>query len=109
MDIGSWGKRRVWSWASSAAEVDARRREANGLVGERVRAVRYFTLDYRHEKLCPDLIGSGPRVIETESEWGEPTWLFDGFDAMDYGLELVTDSGATFSLTWEVSPSALWA
>jgi hypothetical protein len=43
----------------------------------------------------------GPRIIHAESEWNEPTWLYEGFDAMDYGLEVTTDPGAAFSLTWD--------
>lgn len=92
---------RVWSWAHSQAEADARQRDANELIGERVRSVRYFTLDYRRNELHPQLIGSGPRTVDAESEWQEPTWLNDGFDAMDYGFEVTTDSGAVFSLTWD--------
>lgn len=38
------------------------------LVGERVRAIRYFTMDYRRHELHPELIGSGPRTINDESE-----------------------------------------
>lgn len=93
--------RRVWSWAASASEADARRHEANALRGETVRAVRYYTLDYRRHELHPELIDHGPRIVEAESEWDEPTWLFCGFDALDYGFELTTDSGAVFSLTWD--------
>ncbi|MFF0266076.1 hypothetical protein [Kribbella sp. NPDC004536] len=40
-------------------------------------------------------------MVEGEVEWREPTWLGDGFDAVDYGLEIATDSGAVFSLTWD--------
>ena len=101
MEVGAWSEGRVWSWAASGAEADARRREANALVGERIGAVRYFTLDYRRHELHPELIGGGPRTIDAESEWIEPTWLYDGFDAVDYGLEVTTESGATFSLTWD--------
>lgn len=95
------GQERVWSWAASAEEADARRREASGLVGERLQVVRYYTLDYRRPELQPELVDGGPRIIATEIEWREPTWLFDGFDAMDYGIELETESGALFSLTWD--------
>jgi hypothetical protein len=95
------GDERVWSWAASRVEADARQRDANELVGHRVRAVRYFTLDYRRHELHPELMESGPRVIDAESEWREPTWLYDGFDAVDYGFEVRTDSDAVFSLTWD--------
>jgi hypothetical protein len=101
VEIEASGEGRVWSWAASDAEADARRHEANELVGERIREVRYYTLDYRRYELHPELIDCGPRVIDAESEWKEPTWLFAGFDAMDYGFEVTTDSGAAFSLTWD--------
>lgn len=95
------GGRRVWSWARSMAEADARRREARELVGETVQAVRYFTLDYRRHELRPDLIDSGPRTVDGPWEWDEPTWRHEGFDAMDYGLQITTGSGVEFSLTWD--------
>jgi hypothetical protein len=95
------GQERVWSWAASAVEAAARRLDAHALVGERIRKVRYYTLDYRRYQLHPELIDGGPRVIAAESEWDQPTWRYEGFDAMDYGLELTTDAGTTFSLTWD--------
>lgn len=95
------GGGRVWSWAASVAEAEARRREAEELVGERVRAIRYFTLDYRRHELHTELVNNGPRIIVDEAEWTEPTWLHDGFDALDYGFEIITQSGVTLSLTWD--------
>ena len=71
------------------------------MVGERVQQVLYFTIDYRREEVHPEKVDTGPRLIEDQSEWKEPTWLHDGFDALDYGLEIMTDSGASFSLTWD--------
>ncbi len=64
-------------------------------------AVRYFTIDYERHLLHPDLIVRGPRSVEEGGEWTEATWFNDGFDALDYGLEIVTGSGAVFSLTWD--------
>lgn len=101
MASGARGKGRFWSWSATSADADARRNDANELVGERIQAVLYFTLDYRRHELHPELVDRGPRIIDAESEWIEPTWLHDGFDALDYGLELTTDSGITFSLTWD--------
>ena len=109
VEIGAPGEGRAWSWAASDAEADARRRDANELVGQRIRAVRYYTLDYRRHELHPELIGGGPRSIDAESEWNEPIWRYDGFDAMDYGLEVTTDSGAVFShMGPSGSPSGDW-
>lgn len=28
-------------------------------------------------------------------------WQFDGFDAVDFGIELETETGSVFSLTWD--------
>lgn len=80
---------------------EARRRDARALVGERIWGVRYYTLDYRRHELHPELLGGGPRIVDAESEWDDPKWLYAGFDALDYGLEVTTDSGTTFSLTWD--------
>lgn len=101
MEVGARGEGRVWSWAASAAEAQARLRDAHELVGARIRAVRYFTLDYRRHELRPELLDDGPRSIDAELEWNDPTWLYDGFDAVDYGFEVTTDAGAVFSLTWD--------
>lgn len=96
------GDGRAWSWAASPAEATARHHEANALVGQRIRQIHYYTIDYEREDRCRDLIGTGPRLIDDEAEWTAPTWLYDGFDAMDFGMEIATDSGATFSLTWDL-------
>ncbi|MBO9553174.1 hypothetical protein [Cellulomonas sp.] len=101
MEIASRRLRRVWSWATSQSQADARRREAGALVGERIRTVRYFDLDHRRSELHPELEGAGPRTVVDPSEWTDPNWLNDGFDAVDHGFEIVTHSGAVFSLTWD--------
>lgn len=95
------GEGRVWSWAASGAVAEDRRHEVEPLIGQRIRALRYFTLDYRREELHPELIDSGPRTIDAEAEWSEATWAYNGFDAVDYGFEIITEAGATFSLTWD--------
>lgn len=101
MEAEPRGNGRVWSWAASAGQVEARRREANQLVGQRIQTVRYFTIDYLRHELHPELVDCGPRTVEAESEWSRPTWRYDGFDAMDYGVEVTTEAGDTFSLTWD--------
>jgi hypothetical protein len=101
MDGAASGGRRVWSWARSMVEADARRREARELVGETVQAVHYYTLDYRRHELRPDLIDAGPRTVDDPWEWNAPTWRHEGFDALDYGLQITTGSGVEFSLTWD--------
>ncbi|QYJ02869.1 hypothetical protein KUV85_11040 [Nocardioides panacisoli] len=101
MDHGARGVERVWSWAASGAEAEARRRDAHELVGEYLRSVHYFTIDYRRQDVHPELIDDGPRIIEANSEWLDPPWLHEGFDAIEFGLEIATESGAVFSLTWD--------
>jgi hypothetical protein len=91
----------VWSWAASDRDVAERREHADGLMGEQVVMVRYVNIDYRREELHPDLLDAGVRIIEDAGEVEHPTWRCDGFDAVDYGIELETSDGATWSLTWD--------
>lgn len=92
---------RIWSWAESREYAQARQHEANGLIGQRVTEVAYFTLDYRRAELFPHLIDRGPRRIDSDEEWTRPTWLYHGFDSVDFGVELHTEGGGTYSLTWD--------
>lgn len=101
VEIAVEGEGRAWSWAASADEAEVRRREADELIGARIRAVRYFTLDYRRHELFPELLDDGPRSIDAEPERSEPIWLCAGFDAVDHGFEVTTDTGTVFSLTWD--------
>lgn len=82
-------------------EVEERRRHAEQLVGQRIAAVRYYELDHRREELHPDLLDRGPRLVTDDVEWEDPTWRYAGFDAVDLGVELETESGAVFSLAWD--------
>lgn len=36
-----------------------------------------------------------------DTEWAKPTWQWPTFDAVDYGVELHTDSGQVFSVAWD--------
>lgn len=92
---------RTWSWVATEAEVRERRLLAARLVGRRVTAAHYYVLDQRREELLPDLLGTGPRIVDDDAEWAAPTWREAGFDAVDFGIELSTDAGTTFSLTWD--------
>ncbi|MBM0124546.1 hypothetical protein [Pimelobacter simplex] len=97
----SGGGSRQWSWASSESEAEARRLDASQLVGSRIRAVHYINIDYRRYELQSESVEAGPRAIVADAEWADPTWLFDGFDAVDYGFEITTDLGKPFSVTWD--------
>ena len=92
---------RMWSWAATVLDVAERRGHVEGLVGNRIAIVRYVTIDYLREELHPELIDSGVRLIEDNREWELPTWRCDGFDAVDFGVELETMDGEIWSLTWD--------
>lgn len=89
------------SWAANEAEVEIHRRRSGQLVGQLITEVHYYTIDYRRETYRPELIDQGPRRIDGTAEWEEPTWSHEGFDAVDFGVELLTDSGRLFSITWD--------
>lgn len=95
------GLGRTWSWAATEDEIRERREHVAQLVGQRLASVRYYTIDYEREDVAPDLIDRGPRLVEDDAEWAAPTWRFDGFDALDFGIELETESGELWSLTWD--------
>ncbi|HEY8716994.1 hypothetical protein [Pengzhenrongella sp.] len=101
MNEGEQTPRRVWSWAASDLEVAERREHVEGLVGNRIALVRYVTIDYLREESHPELIDSGVRLIDDARELERPTWRFDGFDALDFGIELETVDGVSWSLTWD--------
>lgn len=90
---------REWSWAQNAAEVELRRAHARTLVGRRVGRIRYFTLDYARLGSGGEV--SGPRIIQKGEEWRDPWWERPGFDTLDWGLELETDDGLIYSITWD--------
>jgi hypothetical protein len=88
-----------WSWAESQAVADAYQAEAGRLVGERITAVRYLNIDYlldhfRHGEV-------GPRQIEADEEWDQPTWRHPACDTVDFAVELDTRSGRHFTISWE--------
>ena len=76
-----------------------RQDHARRLVGLRLSAVRYLTLDYRRWDLAPEF--RGPRTIADTDEWAEPTWEFAACDSIDVGVELETTDNRTFSVTWD--------
>ncbi len=94
---------RTWSWVASAVELGERREHARRLQGLGLAVVRYINLDYSR---LDRRIRDGPRAITDATEWAEPTWQRQSFDAVDYGVELQTDGGRVFSATWDL-PGAL--
>lgn len=90
---------RAWGFAESGAEVARRRDEVSSIVGDRVVEVRYYTLDYGRDRLRSGL--AGLHWITDRAEWDEPTWRTPGCDSLDYGVELLTQSGRIYSVTWD--------
>lgn len=88
-----------WSWAASAEEADARRAEARELVGRRVERIRYIDIDAWAELYRGDEIG--PRTIESEAEWADPTWSRPACHSVDHAVELETSDGALFTVSWD--------
>jgi hypothetical protein len=97
--VGEPARQRVWSWAASQREVAERVRHAGRLVGQRLTVVRYVDIDYRRDRVAPGW--EGLRHIVEAAEWRNPTWRYPGFDSVDFGLELETESGSVFSVTWD--------
>ncbi|MBB4965685.1 hypothetical protein [Saccharothrix violaceirubra] len=91
---------RFRSWAADEDEVRHRRRHAERLTGQHIVAVRYYDIDYRREEFAPD--ASGPRTVDDETEWANPTWRYPGFDAVDFAVELETAAGEVYTLTWDL-------
>lgn len=87
-----------WSWATSVDEADRYRVEARALVGRQLGRIRYFDIDYRAEQYRRDHVG--PRTIESEVEWVEPTWSHPACDSIDHAVELETSDGARFTVSW---------
>ena len=67
-------------WVADAAAREADERRVEALVGRSVVRTRYFEQDL-----------GAPR---------EPAWRADGFDSLDYGVELDLDDGSTWSFIW---------
>src|SRR5262245_19336538 len=95
--MGRSGER--WSRRpANEAEREEARSQANRLVGQRLRTVRYVDIDYWREPRAAGLVG--PRVIADEAEWREPTWRYATFDSVDYAVEIETIEGTFFIVTW---------
>lgn len=92
-----------WSWAETEEDADRFRREARGIVGQRLAAVRYVTLDYGSDEFRGDVVG--PRVVKAADEWAHPTWRHAARDTVDYAVEFRTHTGAAFTAAWD-SPGA---
>ncbi len=77
-----------------------RRAAARSLVGQRIVQVAYVDIDYRGWDLgYRDQ--SSRRAITDPAEWREPTWDAGSFHHLDFGVELTTDRGETWGITWD--------
>ncbi|MEU7869572.1 hypothetical protein [Dactylosporangium sp. NPDC049140] len=87
------------SFARTLGERGVREDHARGMAGSAVCAVRYVDIDYLREDVAPE--HRGPRRIVDETDWGRPSWRYDGFDSIDFGVELECVDGRVFSVTWQ--------
>lgn len=83
----------VW-WARDRAGREDFEARAERLVGAVLVRVRYFDMDAR------DVV----RLVPEGEEWLDPPWRNEDHDLLDWGLELDTLDGRTFSARWYVSP-----
>lgn len=90
---------RTWGFAESSAEVEHHQHEAARLVGQQVVEARYYTLDYKRDQLRRGL--TGLHWVTAQAEWDEPTWLTPRCDSLDYGVELRSQTGRLYSITWD--------
>ncbi|HEX7167784.1 MAG TPA: hypothetical protein VF230_12455 [Acidimicrobiales bacterium] len=86
------------SWAADEADRDAWIAFARALEGRRLATVRYLDIDYRRHDVAPDY--DGLREITDEGQWAAPTFEFPGGHTVDFGVELETDDGFVYSVTW---------
>ena len=89
-------KAQLW-WARDPAGRAAFEARAERLVGGVLARVRYFDLETRNGH-------GGARVVPEGDEWLDPPWRNDDHDLLDWGLELETRDGRTFSASWYVTP-----
>ncbi|MCY1144684.1 hypothetical protein OWR29_42360 [Actinoplanes sp. Pm04-4] len=61
--------------------------------------MRYVGIDYERSDRAPD--HRGPRLIVDEDEWAQPSWRYNDFDAIDYGVEIETTADRVFTMTWD--------
>ena len=90
---------RAWGFAESTAEAQQRQDDAESLLGEQVVEVTYYTLDYQRHELRPGV--SGLHWVTAAAEWDHPIWRTPWCDSLDYGVELLTQTGRLFSITWD--------
>ena len=88
-----------WSWAESTEEAERYRAEASGLVGQAIERVRYWNLDYFADRFRHGAVGTRP--IESEEEWEVATWRHPACDTVDFAVELETQTGGSFAVSWE--------
>ena len=90
-------------FASDERELVDRRAAARSLVGQRIVRVTYVDIDYRGWDLGYRDQPSR-RTITDAAEWSDPTWDAGTFHHVDFGIELTTDRGESWGITWD-SPS----
>ncbi len=92
-------KKFPWSSAETPEAAGAFRAEASRLAGEVIARVCYVDIDYRAEDFRNAT--TGPRAIERDVEWADPTWRHAACDSVDFGVEIETVTGRRFTVSWE--------
>jgi hypothetical protein len=87
------------SFARTAEVRDAFQLRAQDLVGLVIARVRYADIDYERHVRAPN--HRGARLIVDETEWIKPSWRYNAFDAIDYGIEIETTASRRFTMTWD--------
>ncbi|MFF5233918.1 hypothetical protein [Dactylosporangium sp. NPDC000521] len=87
------------SFVRTRAERRLRVEHAGQMADAVLAAVRYVDIDYARERRAGG--HEGPRRIVDEVEWRQPSWRYEGFDSIDYGVEFECVDGRVFSVTWQ--------
>lgn len=74
------------------------------MIGQRIVRVDYVDIDYRGWELGHRDQSSRRRIIDA-AEWTEPTWDAGTFHHLDFGIEMITDRGESWAITWD-SPAS---
>jgi hypothetical protein len=90
---------REGSFAATPEQREQRRARARELVGLVLERVRYVDIDYDCLDRAPDQ--GGPRPVLDDAQWLNPSWRYDGFDSIDWGVEFQTAGPRFFTVTWD--------
>ena len=90
-------------WAADPGELRDKRAVADRLKGGVVANVRYVTLDYGRSAAAraDDPGGLDWRLITSNTEWEDPSWLVGVNHTIDFAIELAMSDGRVFYVRWD--------